>query len=322
MKRLKIVGYIVGGGIVLVALVLALALSSGVQTWAVRKAAAGQKDVKMEVTRVDAGLSGAAVSDLRFEKDGIVVTAKGVSAKYSAWDYLRNRQLNAEDVSVDELVVDLRNAKSPPSGPAPGGATTVTPTPASPSPTTPAAKPAPFDGLLKQLQLPVDGRVGTLNVKGRALLPDNRTVTFELKGSRIEAGQSGKLEWTIEFADATVGAALRSLRTTGTLSLRITADRRIDLIEMESSAAALGPQIPADQFRLSLKAEQPPASSTENYTASLGIVRNANVEPLFKTNATWSTATNAREPRSEIRVVLRTQVSTYRHFFRGMEGLT
>ena len=202
MKRLKIFGYIIGAGIALIVIAFGLALSSGVQTWAVRKAAAGQKDVKMEVTRVDAGLSGAAVSDLRFEKDGIVVTAKGVSAKYSAWDYLRNRQLNAEDVSVDELVIDLRNAKQPSSGPAPAGATTVTPTAAPSSPQVPAAKPAPFDGLLKQLQLPVDGRVGTLNVKGRALLPDNRTVTFEFKGSRIEAGQNGKLEWTVEFADS------------------------------------------------------------------------------------------------------------------------
>ncbi len=289
-KSLKISGYIVGGGVLLVAIALSLALTSSVQTWAVRKATSDQKGMKVDIARVAAGFSGADVSDLRFEQDGMIITAKGVSAKYSAWDFIKSRKLNADDVSVQDLVVDMRNVTR---SPAPAGGPGAAVPPGTKTPAAATAKPTPFDGLLKQLQLAVDVRVGTLNVKGQALLPDNQTATFTLKGARIEAGQSGKLEWTADFADTTVGAVLRSLRTSGTLSVRITADRRIDLVEIEGAAAALGPKIPADQFRLSLKAEQPTAGGNENYALSLGRVNNATVEPLFKTSATWTAA--ARE---------------------------
>ncbi|MEO6243876.1 MAG: hypothetical protein ABIQ12_00455, partial [Opitutaceae bacterium] len=197
------------------------------------------------------------------------------------------RKLNADSVIVDDLVVDLRNAgrsaAANAGGVKPPGKGTEDPAPG-------AAKPTPFDGLLKQLQLPVDVRVGMLSVQGKALLPDNQTATFALKGANIEAGQNGKLEWTADFADSTVGAVLQSMRTSGTLSVHITPDRRIDLVEIAGNAAALGPKLPADQFQLNLKAEQPTAGGIETYALSLGRANNGGVEPLLKTAATWTPA--------------------------------
>src|SRR3954468_3905953 len=111
MKGLKIVAWIVGGLVLLLAVVFALALTPAVQTWAVRKAVAGQPGMTIEVGRVAAGFSAADISDLRYAKDGVVVTAKGVTARYSAWDYIAKHKINADSVAVQDLLVDLRNAK-------------------------------------------------------------------------------------------------------------------------------------------------------------------------------------------------------------------
>ncbi|MDP3073148.1 MAG: hypothetical protein Q8N18_22835 [Opitutaceae bacterium] len=281
MKKIKITALVLGSLCALVVIAVVLALNSAVQTWAVRKAVAGQPGTKVEVSRVSAGFSAAEVNDFQFEQDGMIVTAKGVSAKYSAWDFLLSRRVNADSVTVDDLVVDLRKAQAPVS------------TEKTPATTESAAKPTPFDGLLKQLQFAFDVRVGTIDVKGRALLPDDQTVVFNLKGARIETGQQGNLEWTVDFADTKVGAALKTLRTTGTLAVRITPDRRIDLIAIEGTAAALGPKIPAEQFRLNVRAEQSKAGGDENYAINLGLVRGATIEPLLKIAAAWTAA--ARE---------------------------
>lgn len=88
MKGLKIVAFVVGGIVVLVAVLLALALTPSVQTWAVQKAVAGQPGMSIKISRVAAGFSAADITNLRYAQDGIIVTAKGVSAKYSAMDYL------------------------------------------------------------------------------------------------------------------------------------------------------------------------------------------------------------------------------------------
>ncbi len=308
MKGLKIFGIVAGGIALLVAIALALALTPSVQRWALRKAVAGQPGLKLDVGEVDAGFSATNVTDFSFAQDGVVVTAKGVSAKYSTWDYISNRRINAEQVNVHDLVIDLRKAQ-PAAGATSAGGKPGQPLPTGkPIPGAPgsvAAKPTPFDGLLKQLQIALDVRIGAISAKGRALLPDNQIVIFDLKGSRIEAGQRGTLEWTVDFSDSKVGAALSALRTSGSLAVRITPDRRIDLVEIEGNAAALGPKIPADKFKLSVKAEQPKAGGDETYAASLGIVRAGNVEPLVKATALWTAA--AREITGTWDVGVRTE---------------
>src|SRR3954465_1540221 len=105
MKGLKIVAWIVGSLVLLLAVVFALALTPAVQTWAVRKAVAGQPGTTIEVARVAAGPSAANITEFRYAKDGMVVTAKGVSAKYSAMDYLTKKRINADSVNVDDLVI-------------------------------------------------------------------------------------------------------------------------------------------------------------------------------------------------------------------------
>ncbi len=283
MKALKITGLVVAGVVVLGAIILGLALTPALQTWAVRKAVAGQPGMTVEVDRVAAGFSDAEVVDLRYAQDGIVVTAKGVSAKYSAMDYLTGNRVNADSLTINELVVDLRNPTPKPAASAP--APTATTAPAAPKP--------PFAGLLQSAQLPMVVRLAALSTKGRILLPQQQTLVFELKGSDLETGRRGKIEWILDFDDAKPAAPLRALRATGSAVVQIAADGRIDLVEVDTIAAAMGPKLPADRIQLTAKIAQPAASGNETYAAVLNLLRGTAVEPLLKVNAQYTAAQQA-----------------------------
>lgn len=293
MKALKILGFVLGGILVLLAVLVGIALLPSVQTWAVRKAVAGVPGLQIEVGRVSAGLSAAAISDLRVVQDGKVITAKSVTARYAAMEYLTGNRINADAVAVQDLVVDLRNAKPTPT-PAAGPSTPPPAAAKQTSSTPPAGKsPAtgtPFEGALKAAQLPFDLRVASLAVQGRAFVTPAQSATFDLKGSGIETGARGKLEWTIDFADATPEAALRALRSTGSVQIRITRDGRIDLVDVDTIAAAMGPQLPSDRLQVVAKVEQPTAGGNESYSASLSLLRGTATETLLKTNAEFLAA--------------------------------
>lgn len=309
MKGLKITGLVLSAIILLFVGLLALALTSKVQTWALRKAVSGQPGMTLEFESVGAGFSGADVSELKFTQDGIVVTAKVIAVRHSAWDYVSKKLINVGSIQVDDLLVDLRNMKSTPSAAAP--APTKAPTGASnqgQAATTPAKKVDPkalFEGLLKEAQLPVDIRLDTFALKGKALLPDNQTVGFDVKGGGIGAGQRGKAEWTIDFTDTKKDAPLQTLRSTGTLSLQLTADRRINAIELDTLATASGPAIAKEQVKVSVKADRPGTSNDEAYSASIGLVRGAAVEPVLKVSGQFVAA--AREINGNWEVGLRSE---------------
>jgi hypothetical protein len=321
MKPIKIFALALGAVGLVLALVAILALTPAVQTWAVRRAVASQPGMTIELGRVAAGLSTAEITDLRVVKDRAVVTAKLVSVQYSAWDYLAKKRINADFVRVQDLVVDLRAAGNlvgdlrPAGNPAavPGGPTSATgagranagppaakgsavpPTasakPVSPIPPAVAAKPVPFDGILKLVQLPLDLRVAKFAANGRALLPQDQVVTFDLKAANLETGQKGKLEWIVDFADPQKNAPLQGLKTTGSLALHLTPDRRIDLIEVDATANAVGPGLPKDRLKLEAKVEQPTASGNESYAVRVGLVRQDKMEQLLGGTAQYQPAT-------------------------------
>jgi hypothetical protein len=296
MKALKILGFVLGGILVLLAVLVGVALLPSVQTWAVRKAVADIPGLQLEVSRVSAGLSAAEISDLRVVRDGTVITAKSVTARYAALEYLTSKRLNADALTVQDLVVDLRNAQPDPA--AAGGASPATPPPAAakkaPAPAPPAGKSpgagTPFEGALKAAQLPFELRVGTAAIQGRAFVTKEQTATFDLKASGLATGARGKIEWTVDFADATPNAALRGLRATGQAQVQIARDGRIDLVEVDTIAAALGPQLPSDRLQVVAKVAQPAAGGNESYLASLALLRGFASETLLKTEAQFLAA--------------------------------
>lgn len=284
MKALKIVGLAVGGIVLLAVLLVGLAFVPAVQTWAVRKAVAGQPGLTLEVGRVAAGLSTTEIRDLRLVQDGLIVTVRRVSAEYSAWDYLKHKRVNVEKIEVQGLGIDTRQM--------PASASTTMARPPAVAMTAPMPRPPVFLGALRLMQLPLDVRLAHLAVDGRAELPGDRALEFTLQGGGIEVGQRGQIAWKIDFSDPTAGASVRALHADGSIGLHIATDRRIDLIELENTTAAEGPKLPPDRVRLELKAEQAAPDANEIYTTRVSLLRDAKTEPVFNSRVEYVAATH------------------------------
>lgn len=300
MKVAKIIGWSAGSLILLGAAAAGLALTPAVQTWAVRRAVAGQPGLHLSLGRVAAGLSSAELQDIRFEQDGMIVTAKAATARYAAWDYLRRGEVNVAFAHVEGLTVDLRGATpaTPPGKPSastPAG-TGPSPAPQRPVPapaSQPPGKPEPFTGLLAGARLPFPLRLDAADVAGQVLLSPQQTVAFELKASGIATDAKGKLEWKVAFRDATAGAPLESAQIDGSGQLQLAADGRLVLVDLDTTAAAHGPRLPSDRLSLQVRAAQPTAASGESYAVNLALLRGAAPEPLLRAEAALSPADHA-----------------------------
>ena len=279
MKALKIVGLVLGGIALLAVLIAGVAFVPAVQTWAVRKAAAGRPGLKLEIGRVAAGLSATEIRDLRLVQDGLVVIAKRVIINYSTWDYLTRKRVNIDRIEAQGLVVDTRQMRA--------AASTVS-APVAVVPIPAAVPRAPvFLGLLRLAQLPMDVRLANLAVDGRAELPGDRAVDFTLQGGGIEIGRRGQLAWKIDFSDPTTAASLRALHANGVIGLHLAADCRIDVFDLENTMTAEGPKMPPDGVRLELKAEQAAPGANELYTTRVSLVRAAQTEPVFNSRVEY-----------------------------------
>ncbi len=270
MKRFKLPLIIVGSLASLVLVAVVLAFTSGVQTWAVRRATADLPGLKLDVGNVAAGLSSAELRDIRVEQDGIIIVAKEVTATYSATDYLSGHRITVGNVAVRGLEIDARKPTAK-NAPKPAEAAL-----------------APFAGILNAIRLPGEVRLGRIELEAKVLLPDNQTATLTLEGGGIAPGQFGTIKWKASFADARKGTALTAAQTAGEIKVRSTTDLRIDAIEIVGDAGATGPSLPSDRVKLEVKLAQAAANSGETVSARVGLVRGANVEPLFNTQVAYA----------------------------------
>ena len=303
MKALKITAIVLGGILVLLVIAVVLALMPSVQTWAVRKALAGQPGTTAEVGHVAAGFSSADIRDVRIIRNGIVLSAKSATANYSAWDYLKRGRLVADRLDLQDVVVDLRATTDPtgatraPATSDRAGADQAKDTPATAADERRAAdKPTDqtaFNGLLNQARLPFDVQLGNLTANGRVLLPAERVVDFRINGKGIETGKRGTVDFNVDLKDPAKDAAASAAHVTGVAAVHIAADRRIDVAELDVTVAADGPKLPDDQLKLQARAEQPAAGGNEGYTLTLGLVRGGAMTPILKMGAQY--VVNARE---------------------------
>ncbi len=269
MRRSKLILLIAGIIFALLALVAGLALTPGVQTWAVRRALAGQTGMKAEVGRVAAGLSSLELRNVRVEQGGIVIVAKDVTATYSATDYLFGHRITVGSVALRGVEVDARKP-------------TATAAPAS------TAALAPFAGILSSVRLPGDVRLGTIKMEAKLLLPDSQTATFRLDGGGMAPGATATIKWTSAFADPRPTAALATLQGSGEMKLHTTTDQRFDAIEVTGEVGATGPHLPTDRARLELKLAQASPTAGETIAAKVSLVRGAAIEPLLQTSVAFT----------------------------------
>ncbi len=276
-RRSKIILFLVVAPIVLVAVVIALALTSPVQTYAARKVLAGQGG---DVEKVSAGFGGASLRGLRIEQPGLKLSVPDfqVDAPLTgfAGGKVEVRSLVARDIVIEVDPEKMAAAQKPSDDSKP-------------------AEPAkPFDGVLNAVELP-ELRVDGIDVSGRLRVAGAQALdaTFALTGGGIRAGQAGKIELKVE-AKAGVGSVV----TTFTLVPTLGADGRIDALGAVAEALATS-KLLAQPAKLRAKVDIARQASGEAY----GLRLLAGETPLVELDTQW--APGAKELPGRWKIAIR-----------------
>jgi hypothetical protein len=302
MKVAKTLGLVLAILVALLALVVGLAFVPAVQTWAVQRFLPHGPELTVEVGSVSAGLSSAEVRDLRVTVPQGKVTVASVAAEFSAWDYLGSKKINVASLKVDGIDADLRPAAAT-SKPAPtvGAAATAAPASANAGPARASANAqvaspaAPFNGVLDGIELPVDLQLGRLAVEGKVTLTRTQLATFRLTAKDLGTGRRGELTWESSFTDTTAAAALTRAQSTGRATLGFTAQRRLEVLEVQAAAALTGAKLPRERLALNVSATRQGSSGDESYIVAAGWEGAANDARLVDVNARYTSATKAIE---------------------------
>lgn len=263
-RRRKLILFLVVLPLVLVAAAIAALFTPAVQTFAARKALAGQGG---EVDRVAVGLGGATLSGLRVSQPGLKLTVPDFRVDAPLTDLaggkVEVRAMVARDVVVEVDPAAMQAAQGP-AEPAPGEK--------------PAAK-GPFKGVLNEVDLP-ELRVDGIDIAGRVRVagPQPVDATFALTGGGIRAGEAGRLELKIEAK-----AGLGSVVTTFTLRPTLGADGRIDALGAVAEALATS-KLLAEPARLRATADIVRAGDGETYALRLL----AGETPLVELDTRWA----------------------------------
>jgi hypothetical protein len=251
--RRKIVLLLVIVPLVLIVGLVAALFTPAVQTFAVRKALAGQG----EVTRVSAGLSGATVNGLKIAQPGIALSSPSFAAEVPVFDLLRGRidvrSVVARDIVIDydPVAVAAHAAKTPKKDPVPA---------------------KPFAGVFGAVKLPGNLRIQILDITGvvRVAGPQPLSARFALSGGDVATGGTGKITLRI---DADAGAA-------GTLATTI---------DLAPTLDAAG-QLSALALTLQAVAEGGALASPTNLKATLSATREGDAE-LYRASLATATKT-------------------------------
>jgi hypothetical protein len=276
-RRRKLILFLVVAPVVLVTLVVALAFTSAVQTFAVRKVLAGEGG---EVENVSAGFGGASLRGLRIEQPGLKLSVPDFRADAPLMDLVGGkievRALVARDIVIEIDPEKMKAAQKPSAeqedvGPA-----------------------KPFDGVLNAVELP-ELRVDGIDIAGRLRVVGAQALdaTFALTGGGIRAGQAGKLELKVEAK-----AGLGSVVTTFTLAPTLGADGRLDALGAVAEALATS-KLLSRPAKLRAKIDIARQASGEAY----GLRLLAGETPLVELDTQW--APGAKELPGRWKIAIR-----------------
>jgi hypothetical protein len=136
-----------------------LALQSGVQTWAARRALAGQPSLKARVGQVSAGFETVALHDVHFEQDGAQIALPSFLAELSVIDAGLNKKIHLRRLVARGWTLDLTAYKFPEAAAPGAGAAAVAAAPA-------AAVAQVFHGVFAQAALPFDLTLDGVELEG------------------------------------------------------------------------------------------------------------------------------------------------------------
>ena len=237
MKRTRVILLVAASLAALVLLVLGLCLSSPVQTWAARKALAGQPGLRTELARVSISWGQARVEGLRLEAPGLLLTLPELQAKLPVFAAAGGR-VELESIEARGWVLDLTQG---------AGAAQSAPVAVKGGAAEQAA--AAFAGIFPLLKLPVDLSVGLVNLEGEVISagaqPGQRVRSqVWITGGGLGAGREGKLSVRLA-ADSGAGAPVSEMKLNAVLQLGMDTPRTISSVACEVQVEASGPQFPS-----------------------------------------------------------------------------
>ncbi|MBA4137370.1 MAG: hypothetical protein C0518_08665 [Opitutus sp.] len=146
-----------------------------VQGWLVRYALRSQTGANVEFRQMRVGPTGGSAQELRLHLPNFAIEARALRLALSPWQLLTRRRLAVDSVEARELQLTARST---------GEAS------------------APFDGVLDQLQAPLDWAVTQADAEGRFILEQTGAepliATFKIRGANLHADQPGELD--VEFS--------------------------------------------------------------------------------------------------------------------------
>jgi hypothetical protein len=231
--------------VALVALLVGLAFTSPVQTWAVRRAVADVPGAKIEVGRASLGLRSVRLENVRVEQPGLVLTLPRFEIELPLLDAAKGK------VAVARLVakgwtLDLTTAASAPA----------------------KAAPVAFDGVFKFLKLPVGLSLERAEIEGDVLQPGGKT-HVALTGGGLGAGKEGTFKLATMHTASAADAVVRTASANAELTVGMDAPDAISSFALTADTAASGPKISGEsKARLTARARRGPGGE-ESYALSV-----------------------------------------------------
>lgn len=231
--------------VALVALLVGLAFTSPVQTWAVRRAVSGVPGTKIEVGRASLGLSSVRLENVRVEQPGLVLTLPRFELELPLLDAAKGK------VAVARLV-------------AKGWTLDLTSAAPAPAKTAPMA----FDGVFKFLKLPVGLSLERAELEGDVIQTGGKT-HVALTGGGLGAGKEGAFKLATTHTASAAEALVRTASANAELTIGMDATDAISSLTLTADTAASGPKITGEtKARLTIRARRG-SSGEEAYDLSI-----------------------------------------------------
>ena len=263
VRRLLIAGVVL---VVVVLLVGVLALNSGVQTWAARKALAGQPGLKGTLGEVAIGFQSVVLNNLELEQAGAVIMLPSLTAELSVVDACLNQKISLRRLVAKGWTLDLTAYKFPD--------TAVKPSPAVASVSASAEVAVRvFQGVFAQAALPFDLTVDGVELEGDVRLPPAPGMTagrahVVLKGGSLSSGREGTFVFDLAVELKGDEVPVNALKISGRFIAAMDTPRTFARLATQVEAAATGAQFP-NGVKLAADLAAARASTGESYAISL-----------------------------------------------------
>ena len=244
--RLLLIGVV--SLLLLLGLVVALALTPGVQTWAARKFAPATAELTVGIGRVNAGLNRTRVENIRVVQPGLVLTIPSAEVEVSVIDAAGGK-IGVKRLVAKGWILDLTAPSATPIPVATGAGESKLSAPAKPAAPAPAAaKPedaarTAFNGLFKLIRLPFDLAVDGVDLSGEVILPEGR-IPVSITGGGLAAGKTGKFNLNADLTPRDQSAVSR-FTSLGYLSVAMDTPRTFHEITLIYNLSGFGPKFRA-----------------------------------------------------------------------------